>query len=606
MHSPFRLTSAKQDFLICAVMLVGIFYIAAQYDLLEKWVRWSIDFEDWEIDEVLTAMALGSIGLSWFAYRRWREATARLNQLAVVNRELNSEIEAREHAERTLSESDRRFRQAMKMAKLGFYTWDAIADRCLYCSDEHASMHGMQPEEYIVKASTLEGEFALTHPDDRARVQAGMQALRNGQVFEMEYRTMAPDGTTRHVREIAHPIFGRDGKVLREFGVCQDITDMKRAETLLARALDVTPVLFALYDANDQLVICNQKYRDLYGTDTMPIVPGIAFEKVIRSAAKTVRVGGAVADLEPLVKKRLNRRQEPMTSFEYQFGTGEWVELSDHCLEDGSVFSVSLITTDRKRVEEELRQAQKMEAVGQLTGGIAHDFNNLLGVILGNAEILEEEIGNAQPEVQAILRSAQRGAELTQRLLAFSRRQPLRPSALRPAQLVESMHQLLRRTLGETIEIVVDIPAELWRIDADSGQLENALLNLALNARDAMPDGGTLRIAVSNAPMKKCQKAGQVEVTPGDYVSLTVSDTGTGMPWGVLEHVVEPFFTTKDVGEGSGLGLSMVYGFAKQSGGDIHIESWPDEGTHVTLFLPRACEEIEAPALGMNQAWASS
>lgn len=605
MAPPFRLTSAKQDLLICTAILVSVFLIAAYYDFLERWILWSRDYEDWELDEILTALALSCTGFGWLAYRRWREAELRLRQLTLINLELNSEIDAREHAQRTLSESDRRLRQAMKMAKLGFYTWDAIADRCLHCSDEYASMHGLLPEEYIAKASTLDGDFPLTHPDDHGRVQEGMKALRNGELFEMEYRVIAPDGTTRHVREIAHPIFDREGQVVREIGVCQDITDMKRAETLLARALDVIPVLFSLFDADDKLVICNQQYRDLYEAEDTPITPGVSFETVIRAAAKTVGVGKPNGDIDQWVRKRLNRRQEPMTSFEYQRKDGEWIELSDHCLEDGSVFAVAVVTTERRRVEDELRQAQKMEAVGQLTGGVAHDFNNLLGVILGNAEILEEEAGKSQPEVQAILRSGQRGAELTQRLLAFSRRQPLQPSALSPARLVESMHQLLKRTLGETIKIDVDIPTNLWKIDADEGQLENALLNLALNARDAMPDGGTLRIALSNAPMKKSEKGGRVEVTPGDYVSLTVNDTGAGMPTDVLEHAMEPFFTTKGVGEGSGLGLSMVYGFTKQSGGDIYIESRLGAGTHVTLFLPRACEEVETPALSMSQARAS-
>lgn len=605
MEPPFRLTAAKQDLLICTAIFVSLFLIAAHYDFLERWILWSRDFEDWEFDEVLTALALSCTGFAWFAYRRWREAKLRSRQLTLINRELNAEIDAREHAQRTLRESDQRLRQAMKMAKLGYYTWDAIADRCLHCSDEHAAMHSLLPEEYIAKASNLEGDFPLTHPDDRARVREGMKALRNGELFEMEYRTLASDGTTRHVREIAHPIFDREGHVVREIGVCQDITDMKRAETLLARALDVIPVLFALFDADDKLVVCNQKYRDFYETETIPITPGISFETIIRSAGNAVGVGGPGGNVELWVQQCLSRRQVPIKSFEYQRGDGEWVELNDHCLEDGSVFTVAVVMTERRRVQDELRQAQKMEAVGQLTGGVAHDFNNLLGVILGNAEILEEEIGKSQPEVQAILRSGQRGAELTQRLLAFSRRQPLHPSALSPAELVENMHQLLKRTLGEAIKIDVDVPADLWKVNADEGQLENALLNLALNARDAMPDGGTLRIAVANAPMKKSEKGGLVEVTPGDYVSLTVSDTGSGMPADMLEHVIEPFFTTKDVGEGSGLGLSMVYGFTKQSGGDIYIESRLGAGTRVTLFLPRACEEVETPALSVNQARAS-
>ncbi|MCH8999577.1 MAG: response regulator [Proteobacteria bacterium] len=247
--------------------------------------------------------------------------------------------------------------------------------------------------------------------------------------------------------------------------------------------------------------------------------------------------------------------------------------------------------TERKRLEGQLRQAQKMEAVGQLTGGVAHDFNNLLGVILGNAELLEDRLGVDDKQVQAVIRAAGRGAELTQRLLAFSRLQPLQPKALDPAALIAGLSDLLSRTLGETISIEIKSAADLWMARADPGQLESALLNLAINSGQAMPGGGTLTIETANATIDEAAAAAN-NAEPGAYVMVAVTDTGTGMTDEVMERAFEPFFTTKDVGEGSGLGLSMVYGFAQQSGGFVSIESEADRGTTLRLYLPRAEGEL--------------
>jgi len=244
--------------------------------------------------------------------------------------------------------------------------------------------------------------------------------------------------------------------------------------------------------------------------------------------------------------------------------------------------------TERKELEEQLRQAQKMEAVGQLTGGVAHDFNNLLAVILGNADVLEERLFGGNKATRAIIRAATRGAELTQHLLTFSRRQPLRPQVIDLSELITGITDLLQRTLGETIQVETSSAEGLWRAEADPGQLENALLNLALNARDAMPNGGTLSVSTANAVLDENYAARHMGVTPGDYLLLTIKDTGSSMTPEVLEHAFEPFFTTKGVNEGSGLGLSMVYGFAKQSGGDVTIQSEPGHGTTVKLYLPRA------------------
>jgi PAS domain S-box-containing protein len=258
---------------------------------------------------------------------------------------------------------------------------------------------------------------------------------------------------------------------------------------------------------------------------------------------------------------------------------------------DGGSNFVGIIhdLTERKHTEAQLVQAQKMETVGQLSGGIAHDFNNLLTVVVGNAEILSDML-KARPDMKtladAIVQAGERGAELTQRLLAFGRRQTLRPEKIDCNALVRAMEKLLRRMLSEAIEIRSALEDSLWTAYADAGQLENAILNLAINARDAMEGSGTLTVTTANVPLDARYRDLHPEVNPGDYVMVAVTDDGHGMPREVLEHVFEPFFTTKEVGRGSGLGLSMVYGFVKQSNGHVAIYSEPGLGTTVRIYLP--------------------
>jgi signal transduction histidine kinase len=253
---------------------------------------------------------------------------------------------------------------------------------------------------------------------------------------------------------------------------------------------------------------------------------------------------------------------------------------------------------ERMRTEEQLRQAQKMEAVGQLTGGVAHDFNNLLQIVTGNLEILgrnlPEDSGRLRRSTDNAMRGAQRAAALTQRLLAFSRRQPLEPKPIDVNTLVSGMSDLLHRTLGEPVAIETVLAAGLWGVEADPNQLENAILNLAVNARHAMPAGGKLTIETANTRLDESYAQQNVEAVPGQYVAICVTDTGTGMSKEVLAQVFEPFFTTKGVGEGSGLGLSQVYGFVKQSGGHVKIYSEPGEGTTVKIYLPRRLGVVEA------------
>lgn len=255
--------------------------------------------------------------------------------------------------------------------------------------------------------------------------------------------------------------------------------------------------------------------------------------------------------------------------------------------------------TERARIEDSLRQAQKIEALGQLTGGVAHDFNNLLMVILGGLEMLDHTNATARRTMlmDGMRQAAQRGAALTRQLLAFSRRQTLQPQPVDLAHQVGSMRELLDRSLGGNVQIRVAFNDDLWAVQVDPGELELVVLNLAVNARDAMPKGGVITIRAENVP------ALETDHLRGDYVRLAIVDSGTGMSPEVQEHVFEPFFTTKEVGKGSGLGLAQVYGFAKQSGGTVQIESEVGRGTSVALLLPRATAKPANEATGASDLY---
>ena len=252
--------------------------------------------------------------------------------------------------------------------------------------------------------------------------------------------------------------------------------------------------------------------------------------------------------------------------------------------------------------DEALRKSQRMEAVGQLTGGIAHDFNNLLTIITGNHELLEMDLTD-KGQLDLLSRAndaALMGARLTHRLLTFARRRRLEPVVLDLNEQVLSMAELLRRTIGEAISLGTLLAPDLWRVRADPSEIENAVLNLAINARDAMLAGGKLVIETSNAVLQEKDLASEIGVQPGDYVRLSVSDTGTGMPPEVLARVFEPFYTTKETGKGTGLGLSVIYGFVKQSGGHVAVYSELGKGTTVNLYLPRVAEAAASSADGQR------
>jgi signal transduction histidine kinase/CheY-like chemotaxis protein len=255
----------------------------------------------------------------------------------------------------------------------------------------------------------------------------------------------------------------------------------------------------------------------------------------------------------------------------------------------------------RQSAEAQVRQMHKMESIGQLTGGIAHDFNNMLAIVIGSLDLakrrLDSDPRKAEANIDAAMQGAERAAQLTARLLAFSRQQPLAPQALDANRLVGGMSELLRRTIGETIRFETVLAGGLWPAYIDPGQLESTLINLCVNGRDAMPDGGRLTVETGNAHLDEAYAASHAEVKAGQYVVISVTDTGAGMPADVIERAFDPFYTTKGVGKGTGLGLSQVYGFVKQSGGHVKIYSEPGVGTTVKLYLPRHFGVATAPGV---------
>jgi PAS domain S-box-containing protein len=373
----------------------------------------------------------------------------------------------------------------------------------------------------------------------------------------------------------------------------RDITERKQAEAKNQRFLDAIDQLsgaIALYDADDRLVTCNEQYRQISGSVGEMIKPGLLFEDLLRLLLEHQEVPEADTDVEAWLAERMQRHREPKGPFEV-YRDGRWYRVQETRLSDGGTIAAALDISAEKKRDEELRQSQKLEAIGQLTGGIAHDFNNILAVIMGNLGLLEDDLDLDREHgllVNRTKHAVDRAAELTRRMLAFAREQPLEAKRVNVNEVLETAEHLLRRSLTAEIDIDILMAPDLAACLVDPVQLEQAVLNLAINARDAMPKGGRLRLETANVALPLDQAGYQADLPAGDHVMIVVADTGVGISSELHQQIFEPFFTTKDVGKGTGLGLSMVYGFVKQSGGDITVDSQPDHGTTFRIFLPRA------------------
>ncbi len=378
----------------------------------------------------------------------------------------------------------------------------------------------------------------------------------------------------------------------------RDITKRKQTEKVkeqLSQAVETVPVGIALFDAEDQLVFCNKSYRKQMDVVADILQPGITFEKIIRTMVERQPVKDALGREEKFIQERVMQHRNPKGSVEIR-RENSWLLADEIILQHGGIFTIITDITERKRLEDQVRHSQKLEAVGQLTGGIAHDFNNLMAIMVGNLELAMEQVEPDAPlrnNIKNALMAVDRGAELTQHLLSFSRQQTLSPAVTDVKQLVEGTITFLERALGEDIQIITKHSEEENLVYIDATVFGTALVNLAINARDAMPEGGTLSVSTDKVSFAGEKIGAGKEPAHGDYALITVSDTGSGISQNNLEQVLEPFFTTKEVGKGSGLGLSMVYGFVTQSKGHIKITSKEGEGSTVFLYLPISDEERE-------------
>ena len=352
-----------------------------------------------------------------------------------------------------------------------------------------------------------------------------------------------------------------------------------------------------MVDGNLRLLAWNQRFPEFTGVPADILRVGVPMEEILRAQAMGGEFGPVDVEEEVARRMTLLHSGAAMGTIERPRPGGRQLEIRRNPLPGGGFVTLYSDVTARRQTEERLRQAQTMAAVGRLTAGVAHDFNNLLAAITGNAEVLQSQLRDDPAHarrLEMVLQTTGRGADLVRRLLAFSRKQELAPVLVDLNQVVRGMGDLLRATLGRGTRVETKLDDRLWHALIDPVQLEHVILNLAINARDAMPDGGTLTIATANRTLERHDAP--VDLAEGDYVVLTVSDTGTGMSEEVLRNAFEPFFTTKPPGQGSGLGLSQVYGVASQSGGGARIDSALGGGTAVTALFPRAAEGLAREA----------
>jgi PAS domain S-box-containing protein len=527
--------------------------------------------------------------------RRVEERTEALGRL---NEQLKIEVAERRQTEEALRTREALFKQALEVSKLGYWSSDPQT-HTLHISPEMADLMGVPVEEVDGIANDAYCK-RFVHPDDRKlyRELTNTPTDRPWR-YDLEYRLLGGDGSISWIYEVGESLLDEEGRIVGEAGTIQDITETRRAEQAvrtrdawLRAILENAPIQIVLKDTESRIMAISRnvaadvgiEVEEFIGRTTADFLPE-EIASVYLAADRDVLKTGQPIQQEVVEERDGSARHMLNAKF----------PLTDDRYQIVGVCSITTDITESKRAEAQLFRAQKLEAVGQLTGGVAHDFNNLLAVVQGNAEILAEIVGEDDKAVRGILRASARGAELTQRLLAFSRQQPLWPQAIALQDLVAGMSELLKSALGETIAVETMADPDLWAAAADPGQVENALLNLAINARDAMVDGGKLTIECLNARLDETYLAQSPEAVAGDYVVLAVSDSGRGMTAEEIERAFEPFFTTKEVGEGSGLGLSMVYGFAKQSDGHVSLYSEPGKGTTVKVYLPRAAHAPERP-----------
>ncbi|RPH92452.1 MAG: PAS domain-containing hybrid sensor histidine kinase/response regulator, partial [Calditrichaeota bacterium] len=452
---------------------------------------------------------------------------------------------------------------------------------------------------------TLQAWEDALHPNDHSRVVAALQEhAEKGTLFDVIYRIQDANGDYRWWHDVGQAILDEAGKPTRMLGACVDVTEKHLAEELMVESrqmllsvLDTIPVRVFWKDLNLKYLGCNKSFVKDAGYDAPQEVIGLDDYQMGWKDQAHIYRRDDFSVIESGVAK-LNY-EEPQTS---PAGETLFLRTSKIPLRDanqqikGILGTYEDITEEKKseaetmRLRDQLQQAQKIESVGRLAGGVAHDFNNMLGVILGHVEMALQQAAVGHPlhqHLDGIRRAAQRSADLTRQLLAFARRQTIQPKAIDLNVALTGMQKMLERLIGEDVELQWNLGKELWMVCIDPVQIDQVLANLIVNARDALAGHGSIITGTTNITIRGDDKSFPAEIKPGDYVMLSVFDSGKGISPEALEHIFEPFYTTKGVGNGTGLGLSVIYGIVKQNNGYIDVKSKSDKGTLFRIFLPR-------------------
>ncbi len=524
------------------------------------------------------------------------------------------DLTERKQAEENLRINEARLSNALKIALLGHWEFDVASDSFTFNDQFYAVMRTTVAKEggYVLTASQYVDRFV--HPDDRFIVRKEFE--KNSKSVDtryagwIEHRMIYGDGEVGYVSVRFFAIMDDRGLIVKTNGVSQDITERKRVEEALIKseaqyrliANNTTDVIWLFDLALDRFIYISPSVERLWGFNV---------EEALHSTMQDILTPESFRMLAKELPKRIAAFRSGDDSMRTQ--TYELQQLR----KDGSIVmtetAITLIPdkhrsvgrqiqgiardiTERKSLQGQLLQAQKMEAVGRLAGGVAHDFNNLLTIIIGYSDSLLKDFPQSAPgreELELIRKSGNRAAALTSKLLAFSRKQILQVKVIDPKTIIQDSLAILRRIIGEDIELITDIAPNLGFIKTDLTQIEQVIMNLAINSKDAMPGGGKLILSAENASLDEAFAINHIGAHPGEYVVLAVSDTGTGMDANTKSHLFEPFFTTKEMGKGTGLGLATVYGIVSQSGGFINVNSELKQGTTFTIYLPRveACEE---------------